>query len=97
MSQVPSYSSRVRVNPGTAAPRARRARARPARRPLGLLHELFRPALVAQVQLDGGEAIIAGKQPLRLVGLLGEYPALPGGARSCGWDRRDTGRSARAS
>ena len=38
---------------------------------LGLLHELFRPALVAQVQVHGGEAIITGKQQLRLVGLLG--------------------------
>ena len=33
--------------------------------------------LVAQIQVDGGEAIVAGKQQLRLVGLLGERERFP--------------------
>jgi hypothetical protein len=54
------HHQRVRVEPGALAHR------------LGLLHELLGPALVAQIEMGGGEAIIAGEQQLRLVGLLGE-------------------------
>ena len=42
------HHERVGLEPGLLADR------------LGLLHELFRPALVAQVQVDGGEAIATG-------------------------------------
>jgi len=56
----PQHHQRVGLEPGALAHR------------LGLLHELLGPALVAQIQMGGGEAIIAGEQQLRLVGRLGE-------------------------
>jgi len=59
------HYQRVGLEPGALAHR------------LGLLHELLSPALVAQIQVGGSEAIIAGEQQLRLVGRLGERERLP--------------------
>ncbi len=39
---------------------------------LGSLHELFRLPLVTQIQLDGREAIVAGKEQRWLLGFLGK-------------------------
>lgn len=63
--QERQHHERVRFEPGPIADR------------LGLQHELFRLALVAQVQVNGGEAIVAGKQQLRLVRRLGERERFP--------------------
>jgi hypothetical protein len=58
--QKRQHHERVGLEPG---PRADR---------LGLLHELLGQAFVAEVQMDGGEAIIAGEEQPGPSGILGQ-------------------------